>query len=77
MKKTTIILATALALALPSAALAAKKKPAAAPADPNANTQKLLYDVFITNPQQVAQGVAKPVEPAAPAKVKKSKKKKT
>jgi hypothetical protein len=77
MKKSTLVLAVAFALAMPSMALAAKKKAAAEPANLNANTQKLIYDVFITNPQQVAQGMsAKTVEPAKPGKkMKKGKKK--
>ena len=75
MKKSALFLAVAFALAMPSVALAAKKKAAAEPANLNANTQKLIYDVFITNPQQVAQGMsAKTVEPKKVAKKKKAKK---
>ncbi|HZP79878.1 MAG TPA: hypothetical protein VFB45_27335 [Pseudolabrys sp.] len=72
MKKSALILVAALALSLPTVALAKKK--AAEPANPNANGEKYVSDLLMT-PVVMANSLGQPATAPAPA-VKKHKKKK-
>ncbi len=73
MKKSVVILAAALAVSLPTMALAKKKAPAA-PADPNANSVKYVGDLLRT-PVVMAESLGQPATPA-PAPKRHHKKKK-
>lgn len=70
MRKSALMLAALMVAAAPTAALAAKK---AAPANPNANTQKFLSSAA-EQPGHVVKGLMSPLagqQTKAPAKAKK------